>query len=169
MSELAISIARDLSRYYQERADRIVELVQPLSREQVWRRPYPYGNSIGHLLLHLTGNLNYYIGTEIAGTGYVRNRPLEFSDAVQHPPEALLKDFAGAIAMVGATLAAQGEGGWSTAYAAKGMEQAGDRFYAFVSCAAHLAHHTGQIIYLIKEIQTDEADVPKEPNVSTKS
>jgi uncharacterized damage-inducible protein DinB len=159
MSELAATVARDLSRYYQERADHIVELVQPLSSKQVWARPYPYGNSIGHLLLHLTGNLNYYIGTEIAGTGYVRNRPLEFSDPVKHPLDVLLRNFTDAVAMVRATLARQSEEDWSTVYTAKGLEQAGDRFYAFMNCAAHLAHHTGQIIYLVKQIQNDAARV----------
>jgi len=46
--------------------------VDPLSNEQFWRKPYPYGNSVGHLVLHMTGNLNYYIGARVAGTGYLR-------------------------------------------------------------------------------------------------
>lgn len=166
MSQLATTIANDLSRYYQERADRIVELVQPLSQAQLWARPYPYGNSIGHLLLHLTGNLNYYIGTEMAGTGYQRNRPLEFSDADEHPPELILENFRHAIAMVRAELARQSEEDLTAPYTAKGLEHAGTRFYAFVTCAAHLAHHTGQIIYLVKQIQEDAKGVPKELNVS---
>jgi hypothetical protein len=60
--------------------ERVHELVSPLSSEQIWQRPFPYGNSIGNLILHLTGNLNYYIGAQIAGTGYIRQRDLEFSD-----------------------------------------------------------------------------------------
>ena len=144
------TISHDLSRYYQERADAIVQLVQPLSLDQIWTRPYPYGNSIGHLRLHLAGNLNYYVGAEIAGTGYVRNRPLEFGDPVRHPREELLKNFTDAIAMVRATLARQRDADWSAPYTAKGMEHAGDRFYMFLACAAHLAHHTGQIIYLCR-------------------
>src|SRR5512146_2539784 len=87
MSELNSMIARDLSRFYRDKSEAIHALMGPLSTDQIWTRPYPYGNSMGHLLLHLTGNLNYYIGAEIAGTGYVRNRPLEFSDPVRHPQE----------------------------------------------------------------------------------
>ncbi len=159
MTNASSTISRDLSRYYQERADKIVELVQPLSLDQLWDRPYPYGNSIGHLLLHLTGNLNYYIGAEIAGTGYVRNRPLEFSDPVRHPREELLNNFTDAIAMVRATLARQSEADWSAPYTAKGMEHAGDRFYVFLTCAAHLSHHTGQIIYLCKQLSLKNGGV----------
>jgi hypothetical protein len=101
MTSASSTISLDLSRYYQDRADTIVQLVQPLSLEQIWDRPYSYGNSIGHLFLHLTGNLNYYIGAEIAGTGYVRNRPLEFSDPVRHPREELLKNFTDALPWFG--------------------------------------------------------------------
>ena len=55
-------------------------LAEGLSDVQFWARPYPYGNSMGHLVLHLTGNLNFYIGREMAGTGYVRDREREFHD-----------------------------------------------------------------------------------------
>ena len=70
--------------------ERVHELVSPLSSEQIWQRPFPYGNSIGNLILHLTGNLNYYIGAQIAGTGYIRQRDLEFSDGGK-PKGELLK------------------------------------------------------------------------------
>jgi uncharacterized damage-inducible protein DinB len=153
MSDNSATIANELSRYYQEIADKIIELVEPLTDGQLWTRPYSYGNSIGHLLLHLTGNLNYYVGTEIAQTGYVRNRPLEFSDPSRQPKAAVLKNFHAAIAMVRASLAQQKADDWSAPYTAKGMEHGGTRFYAFLNCAAHLSHHRGQIIYLCKQLE----------------
>ena len=79
MTDLSFNIGMNFSRYYQEIAEKVRVLLAPLSDEHVWKKPYPYGNSIGHLLLHVTGNLNYYIGAEIANTGYVRNRELEFT------------------------------------------------------------------------------------------
>jgi hypothetical protein len=42
---------------------------------------------------------------------------------------------------------------WSATYTAKGFEDCGDRFTAFLRRAAHLSHHTGQIIYLCKELE----------------
>lgn len=163
MASPTATLIHELSRYYQERGDKLAELVQPLSVDQIWTRPYPYGNSIGHLLLHLTGNLNYYVGAEIAGTGYVRNRPLEFADTVRHPKDVILRNFADAIGMVRSTLEKQTDTDWSAPYSAKGMEQAGNRFYVFLNCAAHLSHHTGQIIYLCKQlaIQKETAEVVK--------
>ena len=63
-------------------------------------KPFPFGNSIGHLVLHLTGNLNHYIGAMIAGTGYVREREQEFTDPDHPPVGELLKAFHEAVAMV---------------------------------------------------------------------
>jgi hypothetical protein len=116
-------------------------------------RPYPYGNSVGHLLLHLTGNLSYYIGAEMGSTGYMRNRPLEFTDTSHAPKAELLAKFDAAIETVATVLQKQSEPDWSAAYTAKGFEDCGDRFTAFLRCAAHLSHHTGQIIYLCKELE----------------
>ena len=51
---------------YAVNAARVRELAVPLSEKQFWQKPFSYGNSFGHLVLHLTGNLNYYIGAQIA-------------------------------------------------------------------------------------------------------
>jgi uncharacterized damage-inducible protein DinB len=150
-------VARDFTRYYQAAAKKILALVAPLSDEQLWTRPYPYGNSVGHLLLHLTGNLNFYLGAEIGGTGYVRNRPLEFNDPSRLPKDVVINNFVDAIATVAIVLQKQSESDWPMAYSAKGMEEAGDRFYAFLHCAGHISHHTGQIMYLCKELEQQNA------------
>jgi uncharacterized damage-inducible protein DinB len=153
MPELNATIANDLAHFYREKAAAVFALLAPLSDEQLWIRPYPYGNTIGHLLLHLTGNLNFYIGAEILRTGYVRDRPREFNDTAHYSKDHLLRNFDQAIATVEAALRAQSASDWSAAYSAKGLEQAGDRFFVFLTCASHIGHHTGQIIYLCKELE----------------
>jgi uncharacterized damage-inducible protein DinB len=153
VSNLNTTLVCDFERNYREAAQKIHVLVEPLTNEQIWTRPYSYGNSIGHLLLHLTGNLSYYIGAEMGGTGYVRNRPLEFAETSRIPKDELLKRFDEAITVVADVLLKQLESDWSAGYSAKGMEEIGDRFSAFLHCAAHIYHHTGQIIYLCKELE----------------
>ncbi len=59
---------------YEELGAKVRELASPLSEEQFWKKPFAFGNSFGHLVLHLTGNLNYYIGAESRGYR-VRARP----------------------------------------------------------------------------------------------
>ena len=145
-------LGRSLSSQYDRVRRKVHDLVDPLSDEQLWRRPYPYGNSVGHLVLHLTGNLSYYIGAQIAGTGYVRDRPKEFADPSRRTRDDVLRDFDRAIDMVLATLAAQAEGDWGKAYSAVGAEGVADRLTMFVRCAAHADHHAGQMIYLCKQL-----------------
>jgi uncharacterized damage-inducible protein DinB len=159
VTDLNTTLVRDFERTYREAAQKIHALVEPLTDEQIWTRPYPYGNTIGHLLLHLTGNLSYYIGAEIGGTGYVRNRPLEFTDTSRAPKAELLAKFDQAISTVMAVIKKQSEQDWSAAYTAKGFEDCGDRFTAILRCAAHLSHHTGQIIYLCKELERSSGTV----------
>jgi hypothetical protein len=150
MSTLPQTISSSLTAYYQMIRTRVHELVEPLSHEKIWRRPYPYGNSIGNLLLHLTGNLSYYIGAQIAATGYVRYRDREFSDGGKSKEE-LLGNFDRAIEMVIATIKNQSGEDWSAPYSAVGT-QATDRFNMVLTCAGHAYHHVGQIIYLQKEL-----------------
>jgi uncharacterized damage-inducible protein DinB len=83
----------------------------------------------------------------------VRNRLLEFSNTAHHPKQELLAKFEAALTTVAAVLQKQTEQDWSAAYTAKGMEDSGDRFTAFLRCAAHISHHTGQIMYLCKELE----------------
>src|ERR1700722_12699858 len=85
MSDLHLSLSSAFTTRYVSNAARIRELAAPLTNSQFWQKPFPFGNSFGHLVLHLTGNLNYYIGTQIDQTGYPRDRPREFNDP--NPPE----------------------------------------------------------------------------------
>jgi uncharacterized damage-inducible protein DinB len=151
---LSSLLSRSLATEYERVRQRVHTLVEPLSTEQLWRRPYPYGNSVGHLLLHLTGNLSYYIGAQIAGTGYVRDRPQEFADASHRPKDEVLREFDRALDMVVATLAAQGEADWRAPYRGTGVDDS-DRLSVLLHCATHADHHAGQIIYLCKELTRD--------------
>jgi uncharacterized damage-inducible protein DinB len=150
--ELASVVTETLAAYYEEVRDKVHEVVAPLSTEQLWHKPYPYGNSIGHLLLHVTGNLNNYIGARIANTGYVRNRPLEFSDTSKRSKENVLADFDAVISMVAATIRRQSSEDWVAPYSDPTEPGTTTRFGAFMRMAAHAYHHTGQIIYLSKEL-----------------
>ncbi len=130
---------------------RVVELCQAVSEDQFFTKPFPYGNSLGNLVLHLTGNLNYYIGTVIEHTGYVRNRELEFAEVRGKSRDEVLAEFGKAIAMVMQSLAAQNEEDWTRHYEATGVTDVQNRFGIYLRCCMHIHHHIGQMIYLVKE------------------
>lgn len=50
------------------------------SDADMWRIAGDIPNSGGNLCLHLCGNLRHFIGFVIGGSGYIRDRDLEFSD-----------------------------------------------------------------------------------------
>jgi uncharacterized damage-inducible protein DinB len=133
------------------------ELATPLfSDTQFWQKPCPYGNSFGHLVLHLTGNLNYYIGAQLAKTGYVRNRPKEFNDPNPPSKEEALMRFDEAVTMVIKTVRSQSSEDWAKAYSGTGT-QATNRLDMILQCAAHMQHHIGQMIFIVYEWERQAA------------
>jgi uncharacterized damage-inducible protein DinB len=151
VSRLDVTLAAVLVDRFQANAARVRELAFALTNEQFWQKPFPFGNSFGHLVLHLTGNLNYYIGAQMAQTGYVRDRPREFSNPNPPSKDEALKGFDETLAMVLRTIRAQSADDWSAAYSATGTD-ANNRLAMVVQCAAHMQHHIGQMIYLCNRI-----------------
>src|SRR5438045_8760879 len=116
MADLNDTMAAGFEARYKKLAGGVRELAAPLSDEQFWQKPFPFGNSFGHLVLHLTGNLNYYIGAEIAGTGYVRDRDREFTERDQLSKAEVLKNFDRAIEVVLRAIRTQSESDLTKAY-----------------------------------------------------
>jgi hypothetical protein len=152
MQELDKALALVLSDRYTANAGRVRELAAPLTNTQFWHKPFAYGNSFGHLVLHLTGNLNYYVGAQIANTGYVRDRPREFNDDNPPSKDETLKRFDDAVEMVLKTIRSQSPEDWSAEYSGAGTD-AKNRLDIVVICAAHMQNHIGQMIYLSYELQ----------------
>jgi len=152
MPSLHSSLATSLIDRFTTHASRIRELAAPLNDAQFWKKPFPFGNSFGHLLLHLTGNLNYYIGAQIANSGYVRDRPRAFTEADPPPKEDALKRFDAAVATVVETIRSQSSNDWSRAYSAVGTP-ASNRLAIVLVCEDHMQLHIGQMIYIGYEVQ----------------
>ena len=152
MNKLSNTIASGFIHSYRDFARRIHALSANLSEEQFWANPYPYGNSFGHLTLHIIGNLNYYIGAQIAHTGYLRDREREFTEQSLPPKEEVLRRLDEAMNVVVATLEKQTTETWANEYEAAGAgEFVQDRFSIFLRCATHFHHHIGQMVYIEKE------------------
>jgi hypothetical protein len=147
MNDLHSTLSSVLTARYDANLNRILELAAPLTEQQFWTKPYAYGNSFGHLVLHLTGNLSYYIGAQIASTGYVRDRPREFTEPNPPSKEEALKHLSNAVAMVVETVRAQSAADWSKTYSAVNTN-CSNRLDMVLQCAAHMQHHIGQMIYL---------------------
>jgi hypothetical protein len=148
MADLQTIIVSGFMERYTTLAGLVTTLAAPLSEEDFWRKPFPFGNSFGHLVLHVTGNLNYYIGAEIGATGYLRDREREFTETNYPGKKECLKKFEEAVDVVLKTLMAQTMDDWEKEYTAIGETDAKNRMTIFLRCATHLHHHVGQMMYL---------------------
>lgn len=152
MSSLSTTIATGFVKQYTDFGLRVHTLAENLSEEQFWVKPHSYGNSFGNLVLHITGNLNYYVGAQIAQTGYVRHRDLEFTQIHVGQKQEVLSKLDETIDMVVASLRNQTDADWEQTYSAVGVDDVKDRFGLYLRCAVHFHHHIGQMIYLVKEL-----------------
>jgi len=101
-------------------------------------------NPGGNLALHLTGNLQHFIGGILGNSGYVRDRDAEFQRRDLSRAE-LLREVATTRAVVAKTLRELPDATWAAPYP---VEFAGNRLRTDVflhHLAAHLAYHLGQI------------------------
>ena len=150
-SDLARLTGDEFSRYFEHLAHRVDQFVHAVPAGSLWTKPFPFGNSIGHLVLHLTGNLNHYIGAMIAGSGYERQREKEFTDPAHPPVEVLLSQFHQAVAMVKSTLHSLDDEGFKVAVEHNVPIQT--RLGLFLVCLAHMNNHIGQMSYLAQALQ----------------
>ncbi len=155
---LAQITSEEFARYFRHLAGRAERAVLAVPEDRLWTKPFAFGNSIGHLVLHLTGNLNHYIGAIVAGTGYVRHREHEFTDTEKHPRDQLLANFRKAVDQVVQTLEFQDEAGFATPVSEQMPIQT--RFGLFLVCAAHLNNHIGQMSYLVQALQSSTQEPP---------
>jgi hypothetical protein len=157
-SDLARVTTDEFARYFRHLATRVDRAVRSVSEEQVWTKPFPFGNSIGHLVLHLTGNLNHYIGALVADSDYVRHREHEFTDPVRYPRDEILVSFQRAVDLVVRTLESQDEAALASPVPDQPPIQT--RLGLFLVCAAHMNNHIGQMSYLVQAHQASTQEPP---------
>lgn len=113
---------------------------------QIWAVEKNISNSGGNLCLHLIGNINTYIGAEIGKTGYIRNRPLEFS-LKDIPRAELIQKIEDTILVVNNALDSLTETDLTAIYPQIVFEKEMTTGFFLVHLSTHLGYHLGQINY----------------------
>src|ERR1043166_1557750 len=98
-------IARSRYHLAEEFLPKIERCVDLLSDEQIWWRPNAESNSIGNLMLHLSGNARQWIVCGLGGASDARDRDSEFAQREVISHEELLGLLRQTISDVDATLA----------------------------------------------------------------
>jgi uncharacterized damage-inducible protein DinB len=123
-----------------------VEIESYQNESQMWVIDKNISNSAGNLCLHLIGNINNFIGTELGKTGYVRNRPLEFT-LKDVPRSEIITKIDETILVVNNTLDGLTESDLEAIYPLIVFEKEMTTNFFLVHLATHLAYHLGQINY----------------------
>jgi hypothetical protein len=115
-------------------------------------------NTAGTLVLHLTGNLQHYLGARLGGTGYVRDRAAEFARR-DVPRAELLREIDAARSAVSAGLGKLSDGQLAADYpeAIAGVRVATGEY--LVHLTTHFAYHLGQLDYHRRVITGNESGV----------
>ena len=146
-ADFSLSLVRELEGFKRE-------LALFADDESVWTTLPGVTNSVGNLALHVAGNLQYFIGTVLGGTGYVRNRELEFGQR-SGPRENIYAELDAAIAVVRKVLPDLSDAALERDFpeAIMGLTFPTGRF--LVHLCAHAGFHLGQAGYLRRIITRD--------------
>lgn len=145
--ELVTIVRAGLTAQLEEMRDAVRLLIEPLSDAQLWEKPLEPGNSVGHLVLHLTGNLNHFVGGQLGKSGYVRDREREFTEGSPPARSELLANLDTAVATFRKVI----EGLTAEDFAAPHPEtRFGNVFKTLQHLLAHFALHRGQMSYIVR-------------------
>lgn len=137
--------------HLRDNPERIGKCLAMLSDEQVWQRPNEASNSIGHLILHLCGNIRQYIHSSLGLQTDDRQRDAEFAHSGGLSKSQLLEAFEQTVEEAVRIISELS----GTQLLEKRMVQ-GFRYSGIgniLHVVEHAAYHTGQIALYTKILQ----------------
>jgi uncharacterized damage-inducible protein DinB len=157
--ELANQITKALTddirhRLIEESMPRIEKCLYLLTDEQIWWRPNGESNSIGNLVLHLSGNVRQWILAGVGGQIDNRSRDEEFAAPTQKTKEQLWNILATTMADIDDVLA--------TIEPAQLLEERPVQIYhetvlsMLIHVTEHFSYHTGQIAWITKMLKEEQ-------------
>ena len=121
-----------------------LELYQ--NEKTIWKIENGIANSAGNLCLHLLGNLNGFICAGIGKSGYIRNRPLEFSDK-NIPRSELVHQLNTTRDCVSSSLELISDEVLDQDFPLQPFDKKSSYGHMLIHIATHLNYHLGQINY----------------------
>jgi len=127
-----------------------------LDDEQIWWRPNEQSNSVGNIVLHISGSLNHYLNRNIGDIAYERDREAEFAERRHIPKNELRAIFDDMVAKADKTFDGITTERLSDASPEPKMHNL--VIDDLINIAAHLANHTGQVVWIAKMLRGDAID-----------
>ncbi len=136
--------------------NQILSCLEELSEEQLWWRPNGESNSVGNLVLHLSGSMRHYVLKTVGGMDFDRNRAAEFSEREHLPKAEVTSIFKETISQVTHVL----ESFDPSRFLESTPEQAYNPsiFNLLFNVSIHVATHAGQIVFVTKMLKEGSVD-----------
>jgi uncharacterized damage-inducible protein DinB len=132
---------------YLPKIERCLDL---LTDKQIWWRANPQSNSIGNLLLHLSGNVRQWIVCSLGGASDQRDRDSEFAERSIIPRDELLARLKQTLSEADATLAKFDPDKLLERRVIQGLDVTA--LEAIFHVVEHFSMHVGQILYITKQL-----------------
>ena len=136
-----------LTEDYLPKIERCLEL---LDDEQIWWRANPESNSVGNLLLHLSGNVRQWIVCGLGEATDSRDRDSEFAQRTVIPRAGLIAALKQTLREADATLASFDADKLLERRRIQGLDVSA--LEAILHVVEHFSMHAGQIVLLTKQL-----------------
>jgi len=155
MSEIGQEfIARSRYHLVKDFLPKIERCLERLTDEQIWWRPNEQSNSIGNLLLHLSGNARQWIVCGVGGAADARDRDAEFAQRDRIARDDLHSLLQRTLADVDATLAQFDASQLIERRTIQGSDVS--VLEAILHVVEHFSMHAGQILYITKLLSSSD-------------
>src|SRR3989440_4130352 len=144
------------SRYHliEDFLPKIERCLERLTDEQIWWRPNAQSNSIGNLLLHLSGNARQWIVCGVGGAADSRDRDAEFAQREVIARDDLHSLLKRTLADVDATLAQFDANQLVERRTIQGSDVS--VLEAILHVVEHFSMHVGQVLYITKLLSSSD-------------
>jgi Protein of unknown function (DUF1572) len=151
-TNLGSEILSEARRQFAESANTIEHCLGQLTDRQIWWRPQENMNSVGNLVLHLTGNIRQRILADIGGEPFERDRFGEFSERRLIPRDDLFRQFREILGKVETALAVMPAERLNEriAYVVTAGTMEGTVMALILRTLTHLSGHTQEILLMTR-------------------
>jgi uncharacterized damage-inducible protein DinB len=163
MIEKSPAMAQEASRLLGEYLGKIETCVGLLSPEQLWWRPNPECTSVANLLLHLCGNLSQWVLAGVGGVAFERHRRAEFAATQPEDGADLLKQLSEIVSASRNVARNLSQADLRREFSIQGYTRTG--FGVILHAVEHMAYHTGQIVYITKQLVGEREKIEFYPHL----
>jgi len=165
--EFLLEFTNTAIQYINENTVKLKACLDELEETDTWRRPNEHSNSVGNLLLHLSGNIRQWVISSLGNSGDNRQRETEFAADGGYTRSELKEKLFSTIEEAKAiikniTLPEILKKRKVQAYYCSGI-------HIILHVTEHYSYHTGQIIFWTKLLKNKDLGFYAEVDLNTKN